>query len=130
MDYKKLAVYLLIVLIIFGFWYQHNRATHRRLEEYHRFASAYAGAAVMAELYRNEPERFQHARDSIYRVYNFTPTSIDQFQQSLKDHEEDWGLIWDAVRLKTDSLAKYYIAHPIMHPLPDSASIKSPAVKK
>ncbi|MDD4050630.1 MAG: hypothetical protein PHR28_01860 [candidate division Zixibacteria bacterium] len=130
MNYKKLAVYLLIVLVIFGIWYKNTRDTKRRLHEYARFANAYAGAAVVAELYRNEPDRFLRARDSVYKIYDFTAASIDQFQQSLKNREEDWSLVWDAVRLKTDSLAKYYVAHPVTHPIPDSLSIILPPAKK
>ena len=130
MNYKKLAVYLLIVLVILGIWYKNTRDTQRRLDEYARFAGAYAGTAVVAELYRNEPDRFLRARDSIYKLYDFTPASIEQFQQSMKGREEDWSLVWDAIRLKTDSLTKFYIAHPVTHPIPDSLSIISPAVKK
>lgn len=120
MNYKKLAVYLLIVLVVFGAWFKKNRDAARRVEEYGRFAEAYAGTVVVAELYRNEPDRFVRARDSIYQLYEFTPASIAQFQESLRGREEDWRMVWDAVHAKTDSLVKYYLAHPVIHEIPDS----------
>lgn len=126
MNYKKLAVYLLIVLAVFGVWFKHNRDKARQMDEGSRFAEAYAGTVVMAELFRNEPERFVRARDSIYQAYGFTPASIAQFQESLRGREEDWRTVWDAVHAKTDSLVKYYLAHPVIHEIPDSLGAVSP----
>lgn len=127
MNYKKLAVYLLIVLIVFGVWFKKNRDAARRMEEYGRFAEAYAGTVVMAELFRNEPERFIRARDSIYQVHGFTPASIAQFQESFRGREEEWRTVWDAVHARTDSLVKYYLAHPVIHEIPDSLGAVSPS---
>ncbi len=130
MNYKKLAVYLFLALVVLGFWYKNSRDTQRRLDEYNRFADAYAGTAVMAELYRNEPDRFLRARDSIYQMYGFSPASIEQFQTSMRDREEDWTLVWNAVRFKTDSLAKYYNTHPVQHTIPDSSGLVLPPSKE
>ncbi|NMC43265.1 MAG: hypothetical protein GYA46_05040 [candidate division Zixibacteria bacterium] len=129
MNYKKLAVYLLIGLVAIGVWFKNNRDKARRVDDGNRFAEAYAGTVVMAELFRNEPERFVRARDSIYQVYGFTPASIAQFQESLRGREEDWRTVWDAVHAKTDSLVKYYLAHPVIHEIPDSLGAVSPAAR-
>jgi len=88
-----------------------------------RFASLYAGTAVVAELYRNEPERFVRARDSLYRLYDFTPQAVDLLKQKWQGREEEWYPIWVAIKRKTDSLTQYYKDHPVSHPIapkPDS----------
>ena len=82
-----------------------------------RFASLYAGTAVVAELYRNEPERFVRARDSLYRLYDFTPQAVELLKQKWQGREEDWYPIWVAIKRKTDSLTQYFKAHPVGHPI-------------
>ena len=91
-----------------------------------RFASLYAGTAVVAELYRNEPKRFVRARDSLYRLYDFTPQAVDLLKQKWQGREEEWYLIWVAIKRKTDSLTQYYKDHPVSHPSvaqPDSGLV-------
>jgi len=115
LDYKKIIIYLVILLAALGYWYKVFQDEKRGLEQTDRFASVYAGTAVMAELYRNEPDRFFRARDSIYNLYKIDSMWINEFRRSHQDREEDWSLVWDAVKRKTDSLVEYYKLNPVKH---------------
>ena len=115
MDYKKIILYIVVLLAALGYWYKVSQDEKRGLEQSDRFAAVYAGTAVMAELHRNEPERFFQARDSIYKLYHVDNQWIEKFHRSHQDREEDWSLIWDAVKRKTDSLVEYFKLNPIEH---------------
>jgi hypothetical protein len=113
LDYKKIILYLIIILAALGYWYKTELDEAARTERALTFASVYAGTSVIAELYRNEPDRFIQARDSIYETYNFNADSIDKFKQSFEGREGEWVDIWNIVRTKTDSLIEYFKASPI-----------------
>jgi len=114
-DYKKITIYLLIVIAIAGYWYVSRRQEEKRQQAYTRFADVYASTVVMAELYRNEPDRFFQARDSIYTVYHYSRQSVDNFLKKMKDREEDWSRIWADIKRRVDTLTDYYMDNPIEH---------------
>jgi len=118
--YKKLIILVLIVVIGLGFWYGRRQSEKNRYRRYDSLAHVYAETSVMAELYRNEPQLFYAARDSLYRLYDFNPESIMALRNSLANREEDYSYVWQVIKRKTDSLVEYYKAHPIEHTLPDS----------
>lgn len=123
MDYKKAAFYIVVILIAI-FWYRYNQSEQSaRLIEFDRFATVYAGVTVMAELYRNEPELFFMARDSIYESYQYNADSVDAFRLSLEGEEEDWKYVWESIRVKIDSLVEFYKLNPVDHNLTDSTAI-------
>jgi hypothetical protein len=115
LGYRKIILYIVVLLVALGYWYKVARDEKRRLEQSDRFAAVYAGTAVMAELHRNEPDRFFRARDSIYRLYHVDYQWIGKFRRSHQDREEDWSVIWDAVKRKTDSLVEYFKLNPVKH---------------
>lgn len=121
MDYRKIFLYLIIVLVAFWYWHSSEREEKARLAEFDRFVSVYAGTSVMAELYRNEPHRFYQSRDSIYAIYNYNADAVEQFESSFKDQEEEWVAVWEAIKLKTDSLIEYFNNNPVEHDPPDSS---------
>ncbi|MFH1699817.1 MAG: hypothetical protein ABIE07_04440 [Candidatus Zixiibacteriota bacterium] len=84
------------------------------------FAQVYAGTRVIGELYRNEPDRFFRARDSIYGTYSFNEDSVRLFQISLENDSEKWPEIWGRIRNIVDSLTTYFIENPVTHPTADS----------
>jgi hypothetical protein len=120
LDYKKLFIYLIIILAAAGYWYKSDRDEKKRAEASERFAEVYAAASVMAELYRSEPERFMTARDSIYELYNFNADSIEAFRQTFEKREDEWTQVWIVIKNKTDSLIEYFKANPVEHSVPDS----------
>lgn len=121
MDYKKIIVYLIIILAAGGYWYKTDRDEKNRAEATDRFVHVYSAASVLAELYRNEPERFIQARDSLYNVYDFNADSIEAFRLTFENREEDWTEVWNSVRRVTDSLIDHFKANPIEHPDKDTA---------
>ena len=123
MDFRKIIFYLLIILAALGYWHKSGRDKQARMAEYDRFASVYAGTSVMAELYRNEPERFFAARDSIYALYKVSADSLNAFKAGFENREEDWSEIWKIIKDKSDSLITYYKEHPVAHNLPDSTDL-------
>ena len=127
MDYKKIILYLIIILAALGYWYKTGQDDKKQAELSDQFTSVYAATSVMAELYRNEPERFMQARDSIYEVYDFNADSIEAFKQSFEDREDEWTGIWIVIRNKTDSLIEYYKANPVEHPS-DSADTTADSI--
>lgn len=124
MDYRKIIIYILIIVVAAGYWYKRKQDDKSRAEAYDRFASIYAATAVLAELYRNEPERLIRARDSLYECYGMAADSLEAFKRSLEGNEEEWSLIWAAVKRKTDSLIEYYTAHPIEHGADSAKTVK------
>jgi hypothetical protein len=131
LDYKKIIVYLIIILAAAGYWYKTERDEKNRAEATDKFTHVYAATAVFAELYRNEPERFMQARDSIYEVYSFDADSINAFRITFDNKEEEWTQVWISIRRITDSLVDYFRADPIEHPEIDTAgSIKDSAESK
>ena len=117
MDYRKIFIYLVIILAALGYWYKTNRNSQNKADAAEKFASVYAATSVMAELYRNELGRFIKARDSIFSEYNFNLDSIAAFKESFGDREEDWNPIWNTVKIKTDSLIEYFKNNPVEHDL-------------
>lgn len=127
MDYKKIILYLIIILAALGYWYKTGHDEEKQAELSDQFVNVYAATSVMAELYRNEPERFMQARDSIYKVYDFDADSIESFKQTFEDREEEWTHIWTIIRSKTDSLIEYFKANPVEHPT-DSADTAADSI--
>jgi hypothetical protein len=125
-DYKKIAVYLLIILVGLGLWYRSKVNEARRAEQYNRFAELYAVTSVMAELYRKTPQQFYPIRDSLYRHYRMDADSVAKLKKTLEGREEEWLPIWEIIKQKMDSLMAYYRDHPLgqqpdsISPSPDS----------
>ncbi|MEE9443670.1 MAG: hypothetical protein V3V99_13480 [candidate division Zixibacteria bacterium] len=120
MDYRKIIFYVVIILLAVGYWYTTKNKSEEITLKSELFAQVYAGTRVVGELYRNEPERFFRARDSIYAAHNFNADSVRFFQQSLENDSEKWPEIWGRIRNLTDSLTTYYIENPVIHPTVDS----------
>ncbi|MCP4568250.1 MAG: hypothetical protein GY841_11795 [FCB group bacterium] len=120
MDYRKIIFYLIVILAIIGWRYKTGRDEAARLAALDHFGSVYAGTVVVAELYRNEPQRFYDARDSIYAFYETNADSIAAFQASFEDREEEWSQVWNDIKIKTDSLIAYFKENPVKHDPPDS----------
>ena len=120
MNYGKIIICLIILVVGAAFW---NRARENNRIYQHQadnFARVYAATAVVAELYRLEPDRFLRARDSIYASYQFNSDSMRNFHQRLAGQEEKWGEVWQQVWNLVDSLTHYYRDHPVSHPPADS----------
>jgi hypothetical protein len=115
LDYKKIFIYLIIIVAALGYWYKSGQDEKKRAERGLKFASVYSATAVMAELYRNEPDRFTRARDSIYTFFEFNADSIQDYKESFDGREEEWNRIWTVIRSKTDSLIDYFKANPVEH---------------
>lgn len=128
MDYKKIIIYIVIILAGLGYWYGRKMYLSRNDAYYDRIAGLYAETAVMAEIHRLQPETFVWVRDSLYRHYQLTPDAYDSLQQELIGREEEWGKIWGKIKKKTDSLVKYYQDSLPQPPPPDTTrAIKPPA---
>ena len=122
MDYKKIAAYLVIILMALGYWYKTGLDEKRRQETYDRFAVVYASTTVLAEVYRTDSTKFFAARDSILTLYHVDSAWMDQFRQSLAGREEEWSGVWEIIKRKGDSLIAYFKAHPR-----DAAAVDSAA---
>ena len=120
MNYKKIIIYLIIIALPGGYWFWTTTKQADKSITYKKFAEVYAGTAVMAELFRNKPDQFFQARDSIYLLHNFNADSIELLRQSLTGREEEWSIIWGRIEAKTDSLTKYFRANPIIDTIQDS----------
>jgi len=121
LDYKKIIIYLIIILAASGYWLKNRLDKQYREDTATKFAHVYAGTAVMKELYRHDPESFYHARDSIYREYDFNADSIEKYRKSFEGREEEWTPIWIHIRHLTDSLVDYFKANPL-EPIPTDSS--------
>ncbi len=119
MDYRKIILYLIIILAAFGYWYKLKHDEKKAADEVIKFADVYAATSVMADLYRNEPGKFMQARDSIFKVYDYNEDSVRAFKDIYEGKEEQWTLVWNVIRTKTDSLIAYFKTHPVEH-TPDS----------
>ncbi len=115
MDYRKLIIYCIVILVGAGIWFRHKWDQKRQLAESDRFAEVYAATTVMAELYRNEPEKYFAARDSIMAAHGVDSAWVFDFRDKFKGDEEKWKGIWDHINTITDSLIEYYKLHPIVH---------------
>lgn len=118
MDYKKIIAYLLVILAGFGIWYGYKLSQHKRLDTYRRFADLYSRTTIMAQVYRTQLGDYRRVRDSLMQYYGFTDKSFADLKKLVQGREEDWTEIWSEINRKTDSLAKYYQAHPIKPPPP------------
>lgn len=131
MDYRKIFFYLIIILGIVGWRYKAGRDEAARQAALDNFGSVYAGTVVVAELYRNEPQRFYRARDSIYALYEINADSITAFKVSLENREDEWIQVWNDIKIKTDSLIAYFKENPVTHGLSDSSdAIGDSLIKK
>jgi hypothetical protein len=128
LDYKKIFIYLIIILAAAGYWYKSELDEKKRAKASELFAEVYASTSVMAELYRNEPERFMTARDSIYKAYSFNADSIEAFRQTFEDREDEWTQVWIVIKNKTDSLINYFKANPVERPVPDSIDMAADTI--
>jgi hypothetical protein len=124
LDYKKIAIYALIILAGFGYWYKTRLDDTRKSENEDRFASVYAATSFMAQVHRADSAGYFPARDSIYRVYDVDSSWINDFVQSMENKEDQWTAIWIMIKHKTDSLIEYYRANPAPPPVVDSATKK------
>ena len=121
MNFKKIIIYAVLILAAIGYWYMRKDSRKEKIALYDRFATLYAETSVLAELYRNEPDKYIEARDSIYHLYGLNAESAESLKASLERDDADWGYIWAAVNRKTDTLVRYYLTHPVTHAAPDSA---------
>jgi len=113
LDYKKIAVYIIIILVGIGIWYKNRLDENQRREEAERFAHMYAGTMVTAELYRNEPDKFFDARDSIMREYGVDTTWVNRFRHAYEGSEEKWVPVFIRIHNIADSLIEYFKENPI-----------------
>ncbi len=127
MDYKKITLYTIIILVGIGVWYKSKLDEGKREEEIERFAHVYASTTVMAELYRNEPEKFFVARDSILNEYDVDTVWLNRFQSSFDSREENWTMVFIRIQNIADSLVEYFKENPIEHDKVETGdSLKAP----
>lgn len=117
MDYRKIIVYVLIVIIAAALWYRSKDTGEASVDSEKRFIEVYAGTAVVAEIYRDVPERFFRARDSIYALYNFDADSVAAFEKTFEGREGDWAPVWNTIRNKVDSMVTYIKDNPSLLPV-------------
>lgn len=115
MDYKKIIIYIIVILVGVGIWFKRERDEKRQLADSERFAEVYAATTVMAELYRNEPQKFFAARDSILAAHGVDSAWVFDFRNKFEKNEEKWTGTWSRINAITDSLIAYYREHPIIH---------------
>jgi hypothetical protein len=108
LNYKKIIVYLVIVIVAISLWLKSEMEESQRQEKVELFASVYAGTTVTAELYRNDPERFFIARDSIFAHHGVDSSWVSAFRQEFEGNEEIWTAAWDMIRIKVDSLVESF----------------------
>jgi hypothetical protein len=84
-----------------------------RQEEAERFAHVYASTMVLAELYRNEPDKYFEARDSILADHDIDIAWMDRFRRSFEGREEKWAWVFVRIDNITDSLIEYFKEHPV-----------------
>ena len=125
MDYKKIILYFLIIVIAAALWIKSSNQDKTVQQKAERFASVYAGTAVMAELYRNEPDRFFRARDSIYAQYGVDSAWVYNLKDELSGEEEKWDPVWSSIKNKVDSLIEYHKDHPVTSVVKDSTAADS-----
>lgn len=123
MDYRKIIIYLIIIALGLGYWYKMKRDDADFQNQADTFVSVYSSLSVLAELYRNEPERYDRARDSVYLEYGYTADSMEHFRENLEGDEDLWPPIWSRIRNAGDSLIEYYKENPVEHPKPDTAAV-------
>ncbi|MCK5127428.1 MAG: hypothetical protein KAR42_14325 [candidate division Zixibacteria bacterium] len=120
MDYRKIFLYIVIIIAIAGFWYKSQLDEEVIAKSGDKFIQVYSSLAVLAELYRNEPDRYYQARDSVYSLYQFDGDSVTVFRETLEGTEDRWPDIWSKIRGRSDSLIEYFKSNPVDHPQPDS----------
>lgn len=104
--WRILIALVLIAAGVLGFFYIRDRAAAKKEAEYHRFAGAVAETSIAAELYRNHPDSFLVARDSILKGYAMTLEDIAAFRVRLEKNDLEWEKVWDLVDSINDSLVK------------------------
>ncbi len=115
LNWKKIIVYLAIIAVAVGLYYKNKQDANEQTAKFDKIGSFYAELSVAAELFRNEPERFYTARDSLFFKYNLTADSITAFKKLLAGREEKWQTVWLLAKNKTDSLVAYFKEHPVEH---------------
>jgi len=115
LDYKKLIIYLIVILVGAGIWFRNDRNKKRQAAEAERFAEVYAGTTVMAELFRNDAAKYFDARDSILATHDVDSAWVFEFKNRFAGDEEKWTGIWNRIEAITDSLIEYYKDHPVAH---------------
>jgi len=113
LDYRKIILYLLIVVVAGGLWLKSSSEKRSRQGQAELFSTVYAETVVMAELFRNEPDIFFLKRDSIFQVYGVDSAWLYDFRNEMETEEEKWSSIWNNVKIKVDSLTEFYKRHPI-----------------
>ena len=108
MDYRKIILYLLIAIIIAALWIKSSIEEKESGDKTEVFASVYAGTAFAAELYRNEPDRFFQARDSIFKLYGVDSAWGYELKGQLSEKDEEWDPVWAIINNKVDSLVENY----------------------
>ncbi|MEW5923297.1 MAG: hypothetical protein AB1746_04850 [Candidatus Zixiibacteriota bacterium] len=104
--WRILIVVVLIAAGVLGFFYIRDRRAAEKKAEYYRFAGAIAETSVAAELYRNHPDSFLIARDSILKGYALTLEDIAAFRARLDKDGLQWEKVWNLVDSINDSLVK------------------------
>ena len=124
MSFWRVLIALVVITAgVLGFFYIRDQEAAKKEAEYHRFAGAIAETSIAAELYRNHPDSFLVARDSILRDYAMTMEDIAAFRARLEKNDLEWEKVWDLVDSINDSLVK--IQFERLNALKDSASDSS-----
>lgn len=102
--YRVIFVLALLSIVYFGGRYYFSSQEENRLREYKKYASLISEISLAVEIYRNEPDSFLIARDSIMNHYGLTIDSIDAFRARLSEDNKEWAKVWEIVQTVTDSL--------------------------
>ncbi len=95
---------VLITIIIFGYIFVRDKIVEHKLDSYSQYAGVIAETSIAATLYRNSPDSFMVARDSILKKYDLTMENIDNFREKMQKKPDDWRIVFDMVAYLADSL--------------------------
>jgi hypothetical protein len=105
---RIVAVLIVLVLIIGGYYYFNEIYKSNLEKEYKKIALVIAETSVAAELYRNQSDSFLIARDSILAQQTLTIEELNAFKKKMTGQPKQWRIIFDYVSYYTDSVAGIY----------------------
>jgi len=104
---------IILVLAVMGigvllYFYISDYRREARRAEYLKYAGVIAETSVASEIYRNHPDSFFVARDSILKKYALTVDDLEEFKAKYKNDEPRWAEFWVYLDSLTDSLIHLY----------------------
>ncbi len=90
-----LLLVLLLVLLLF---------TRNRKDGEEKFVEVYVQLSLAQLKFKDQPEKFEAEKETIFSQYKFSQKELDEFLQTYRKNPERWLKLWEKINQRLSEL--------------------------